>query len=97
MSSEIKIVYGEAEQGLQSISIAAKAFKPSAEDPISGNTLDVVTELTDLSSRLEKLLVTYHSILIQNVETTRQCIAYMKNADDTASTTIRRSGPLEME
>lgn len=91
--SEVKIELGVVEGQLLTMTHATNALNPMAEQPITGNRLDVVTHLTELSTRLEQLLALYQSILINNIATTQRSVEYMQEADELVSTRIRGASP----
>ena len=95
MSNEVKIVYADVEEQLAVIENAASSLKPTAELPIEGNTLDVVTKLNELSIQLEQILTSYQAVLQNNIQTTRNSVQYMKEQDQRISTNINGtvSGP----
>ena len=45
MSTEVKIVYADVEEQVGEMSSAAESLNTEAEPPITGNMLDVVTNL----------------------------------------------------
>ena len=95
MSNEVKIVYADVEEQLAVIENATSSLKPTAELPIEGNTLDVVTKLNELSIQLEQILTSYQMVLQNNIQTTRNSVQYMKEQDQRISTNINGtvSGP----
>lgn len=95
MSTEVKMVYGEIEEQLGLMNDAATSLNPQGEPPITGNVLDTVTKLTELSERLEQLLTKYQTVLLQNIETTKNSVEYMRETDENVSTGIKgaTSGP----
>jgi hypothetical protein len=93
MSNEVKIVYGDVENQLGDMKIAANSLKPSAEAPITGNTLDVVTKLTELSTLLEALLTKYQTVLTTNITTTSNSVAFIQETDENISTAMQCVAP----
>lgn len=93
MSSEVKIVYEDVENQLGDMKTAANSLKPTAEAPITGNTLDVVTKLTELSTLLETLLIKYQSVLTTNITTTSNSVAFIKETDENISTAMQCVAP----
>lgn len=88
MSNEVKVVYADVEEQLGVMENAASALKPTAEPPIEGNTLDVVTKLNELSLQLEQILTNYQAVLQNNIQTTENSVQYLKEQDHRISTTI---------
>lgn len=93
MSNEVKIVYGDVENQLSDMKIAANSLKPTAEAPITGNTLDVVTKLTELSTLLETLLIKYQTVLTTNITTTSNSVAFIQETDENISTAMQCVAP----
>ena len=93
MSNEVKIVYEDVENQLRDMKTAANSLKPTAEAPITGNTLDVVTKLTELSTLLESLLIKYQTVLTTNITTTTNSIAFIQETDDNISTAMQCVAP----
>ncbi|OIK13885.1 YwqI/YxiC family protein [Bacillus sp. MUM 13] len=91
MASEIKVVFGEAEPALDKIKTACSHLNPKGSAPISGNTLDTVTELTKLAEKLEQFLTSYQTVLSSNIQTTAKSIESVKHADQTISDSIDQS------
>ena len=88
MSNEVKVVYADVEEQLGVVKNAAANLKPTAESPIEGNTLDVVTKLNELSLQLEQILTNYQAVLQNNIQTTENSVHYLKEQDQRISTTI---------
>lgn len=88
MSNEVKVVYADVEEQLGVMENAASTLKPTAEPPIEGNTLDVVTKLNELSLQLEQILTSYQAVLQNNIQTTENSVQYLKEQDQRISTTI---------
>ena len=88
MSNEVKVVYADVEEQLGVMESAASTLKPSAEPPIEGNTLEVVTKLNELSLQLEQILTSYQAVLQNNIQTTENSVQYLKEQDQRISTTI---------
>lgn len=88
MSNEVKVVYADVEEQLGVMENAASTMKPTAEPPIEGNTLDVVTKLNELSLQLEQILTSYQAVLQNNIQTTENSVQYLKEQDQRISTTI---------
>ena len=95
MSIEIKMVYADVENQLMEMTSKIEAMSPKAEPPISGNTMDVVTKLTELSSKLEQLLTKYQTLLLMNSKTTKGSVEFMRESDEKISSVIQSavSGP----
>jgi hypothetical protein len=93
MSNEVKIVYEDVENQLGDMKTAANSLKPTAEAPITGNTLDVVTKLNELSTLLETLLTKYQTVLNTNITTTTSSVAFMKETDANISTAMQCVAP----
>ncbi len=93
MSNEVKIVYEDVENQLVEMKTAANSLKPTAEAPITDNTLDVVTKLTELSTLLESLLIKYQTVLTTNITTTTNSIAFIKETDENISTAMQFVAP----
>lgn len=93
MSTEVKIVYADVESKLVEITDTSNALNPKAEPPITGNTLDVVTKLTELSTQLEELLTKYQTVLNTNMLATSNSIGFMKEADRTISNAMQCTVP----
>ena len=88
MSNEVKVVYADVEEQMGVMENAASTLKPTAEPPIEGNTLDVVTKLNELSLQLEQILTSYQAVLQNNIQTTENSVQYLKEQDQRISTTI---------
>lgn len=92
MSEEIKIVYADVENQLEQMTASNEALNPTKEAPIEGNVLDVVNKLNELSVNLETLLIKYQQLLGDNILTTKESVAFMKETDENISTGIHGSG-----
>lgn len=92
MSEEIKIVYADVENQLEQMTASNEALNPTKEAPIEGNVLDVVNKLNELSVNLETLLIKYQQLLGDNILTTKDSVAFMKETDENISTGIHGSG-----
>ncbi len=88
MSTEVKMVYADIEEQLGEMSSAVTALNPTAESPITGNELDVVTKLTELSTQLEQLLIRYQEVLVKNIGTTERSVEFMRESDEDISQSI---------
>lgn len=99
MSTEVKIVYADVENQLEEMTTANETLDPTAEKPITGNTMDVVTKLTELSTKLEQLLRKYQTVLETNILTTTSSVEFMKESDEKISSVMHStiSGPRMME
>lgn len=95
MSTEVKIVYADVESKIAEMTLATTSLKPTAEPPITGNTLDVVTKLTELSTKLETLLTNYQRVLQANIATTTNSVQFMSESDETVASGMQNtlSGP----
>ena len=93
MSTEVKIVYADVENQLTEITNAKDSLNPKSEPPIIGNTLDVVTRLTILSTQLEQLLTKFQTVLSTNVQTTTSSVAFMKESDEKISSAMQCTIP----
>ena len=89
MSTEVKIVYADVENQLAEMTNATEMLNPKAEPPITGNTLDVVTKLTELSTKLEQLLTKYQGVVITNIQTTTSSVEFMKATDEEISSVMQ--------
>ncbi len=92
MSVEVKIVYADVETQLSDIHKSAESLDIKAEPLITGNTMDVITKLTELSIQLERLLGSYQTLLIKNCNTTKKSIAFMRESDRDISSAIHSTG-----
>ncbi|BDH60324.1 hypothetical protein MTP04_04540 [Lysinibacillus sp. PLM2] len=88
MSGEVKMVYADVEEQLGVIENATTSLNPTAEPAIEGNTLDVVTKLNELALELDRILTSYQTVLLKNIETTRNSVQYMREQDQRISTNI---------
>ncbi len=88
VSNEVKVVYADVEEQLDTIENATTSLNPTAEPSIEGNTLDVVTKLNELALELERILTNYQTVLLNNIDTTRNSVQYMREQDQRISTTI---------
>lgn len=88
MSGEVKMVYADVEEQLGVIENATTSLNPTAEPAIEGNTLDVVTKLNELALELDRILTSYQTVLLKNIETTRDSVQYMREQDQRISTNI---------
>lgn len=88
MSGEVKMVYADVEEQLGVIENATTSLNPTAEPAIEGNTLDVVTKLNELALELDRILTSYQTVLLKNIETTRKSVQYMREQDQSISTNI---------
>lgn len=82
MSTEVKIIYADVESATGEMTLAATSLKPTAEPPITGNILDVVTKLTELSINLETILTNYQRVLQANIATTTSSVQFMSESDE---------------
>ena len=89
MSTEVKIVYADVENQLGEMTGAVDLLNPKAEQPITGNTLDVVTKFNELSVKLEQLLVKYQTISTKNIQTTTTSIDFMEESDQKISAAMQ--------
>ncbi len=92
MSQEVKIVYADVENQLIEMNKATESLDIKAEPSITGNTMDVVTKLTELSIQLERLLGSYQTLLIKNSKTTENSVAFMAESDRQLSAAIHSAG-----
>ena len=93
MSTELKIIYADVESATGDMTSAATSLKPTAEPPITGNTLDVVTKLTELSVKLETVLTTYQTVLQANIATTTKSVQFMRESDDKVASGMQSTLP----
>lgn len=93
MSVEVKIVYADVESQLTEITNAKESLNPKSEPAITGNTLDVVSRLTILSTQLEQLLIKYQTVLSTNLQTTASSIVFMKESDEKISSAMQCTIP----
>jgi hypothetical protein len=93
MSTEVKMVYADVEEQLSAMNHAVTSLNPKAEPPITGNTMDVVTKLTELSTQLEQLLTNYQTVLIKNIETANCSVDFMRESDEKISSAIQGAAP----
>jgi hypothetical protein len=93
MSTEVKMVYADVEEQLSAMNNAVTSLNPKAEPPITGNTMDVVTKLTELSQQLEQLLSNYQTVLIKNIETANRSVDFMRESDEKISSAIQGAVP----
>lgn len=93
MSTEVKIIYADVESKTGDMTSAATSLKPTAEPPITGNTLDVVTKLTELSSMLETLLTKYQTVLQANIATTTKSVQFMRESDENVASVMQSTLP----
>ncbi|WP_409295965.1 YwqI/YxiC family protein [Peribacillus sp. SCS-26] len=93
MPAEIKVVFPEVEKNLGEMKNASESLDPSSVPPITGNKLDTVTELTELSKKLETVLAAYQNVLNKNIETTRKSVQHMKQTDEMIAGSISRAVP----
>lgn len=82
------MVYADVEEQLGVIENATTSLNPTAEPAIEGNTLDVVTKLNELALELDRILTSYQTVLLKNIETTRNSVQYMREQDQRISTNI---------
>ncbi|KGR83942.1 DUF5344 family protein [Lysinibacillus odysseyi] len=88
MTTEIKMIYAEAEEQLGVMETEANALNPKAEPEITGNVLEVATKLNSVAKELENLLTTYQTLLLNNVQTSKNSVQYMKEQDEKISAAI---------
>lgn len=88
MTTEIKMIYAEAEEQLGVMETEANALNPEAKPEITGNALDVATKLNSVAKDLETLLTTYQTLLLKNVQTSKKSVQYMKEQDEKISAAI---------
>lgn len=93
MSVEVKIVYADVESQLTEVTNARESLNPKSEPPITGNTLDVVSRLTTLSTQLEQLLSKFQTVLSTNVQTTTNSVSFMKESDEKISSAMQCTIP----
>ncbi len=93
MSTEVKIVYADVESKVGDMTNAATVLNPKAEPPITGNTLDVVTKLTELSAKLETLLTRYQTVLLANSATTTNSVQFMSESDEKVASVMQSTLP----
>ncbi|CAM3229745.1 YwqI/YxiC family protein [Filibacter tadaridae] len=91
MSTEVKIVYADVENKVGDITNAAELLNPKVEPPIPGNTLDVVSKLTELSMKLETLLTNYQRVLLANTEMTTNSVIFMRESDDKVASAMQET------
>ena len=92
MSQEVKIVYADVENQLSDMHKVAESLDIKAEAPIIGNTMGVVTKLTELSIQLERLLGSYQALLNKNSKATENSVAFMRESDRQLSDSIHSAG-----
>lgn len=88
MTTEIKMIYAEAEEQLGVMETEANALNPKAEPEITGNVLEVATKLNSVAKELETLLTTYQTLLLNNVQASKNSVQYMKEQDEKISAAI---------
>jgi Family of unknown function (DUF5344) len=88
VSNEVKVVYADVEEQLAVMENATISLNPTAEPAIEGNTLDVVTKLNELALELERILMSYQTVILNNIDTTRNSVQFMREQDQRISTTI---------
>lgn len=88
MTTEIKMIYAEAEEQLGVMETEANALNPKADPDITGNVLEVATKLNSVAKELENLLTTYQTLLLNNVQTSKNSVQYMKEQDEKISAAI---------
>lgn len=88
MTNEIKMIYVEAEEQLGVMETEANTLNPKAESDITGNVLEVATKLNSVAKELENLLTTYQTLLLNNVQTSKNSVQYMKEQDEKLSAAI---------
>lgn len=93
MSTEVKMVYADVESQLDEMRSATNALDPKAEAPITGNTMDVVTKLTEQLIKLEGLLIRDQKLLLDNNNTTRNSVEFMRKSDEKISSAIESAAP----
>ncbi len=93
MTTEVKIVYADVESKISDMSNATTLLNPKAEPPITGNTLDVVTKLTELSTKLETLLTSYQTVLLANSVTTTNSMKFMSESDEKVASVMQCTLP----
>ncbi|NYF23596.1 YwqI/YxiC family protein [Sporosarcina sp. JAI121] len=93
MTTEVKIVYADVESKTSDMTNATTALNSKAEPPITGNTLDVVTKLTELSTKLETLLTRYQTVLQANIATTTNSVQFMRESDDKVASAMQCTLP----
>ncbi|MBO0589179.1 YwqI/YxiC family protein [Sporosarcina sp. E16_8] len=95
MSTEVKIIYADVESKIGDMTNATTLLGPKAEPPITGNTLDVVTKLTELSTKLDTLLTSYQKVLLANSVTTTNSVQFMRESDEKVASVMEGtlSGP----
>lgn len=82
MSSEIKIVFEEAEKGLSALRAAAEAIHISlAKSPIQNNVLKTVDVINELNTSLQSLVETYQALLQANEQAASDTVQKMKEVD----------------
>ncbi len=93
MSQEVKIVYADVENQLNEMKNAGGSLDTKKETPITGNTMDAVTTLTELSTRFEQLLISFQTALFNNINTTEKSVAFMRESDEKISAAITSAAP----
>lgn len=88
MTTEIKMIYVEAEEQLGVMETEANGLNPKAEPEITGNVLEVATKLNSVAKELETLLTTYQTLLLDNVQASKNSVQYMKEQDEKISAAI---------
>ena len=88
MTNEIKMIYAQAEEQLKVLEMETDALNPKVDQEIVGNLLDVATKLNSVAKDLESLLTTYQTLLLHNVQTSKNSVQYMKEQDEKISAAI---------
>ena len=88
MTNEIKMIYAQAEEQLSLMEREANACDPKVAAEVTGNVLDVATKLNSVAKELENVLTAYQTLLLNNIQASKNSVQYMKEQDEKISAAI---------
>ncbi len=90
VNMEIKVEYSSVESQISNVKGSLQGLKAKSEGSIEGNVLDTADKLNELASKLDTILASYKGVLEKNLESTRQAVESMREADATIAGGMQR-------
>ncbi|WP_078579215.1 DUF5344 family protein [Salipaludibacillus agaradhaerens] len=90
MGKEIKIVYEEVQQSLDTFQETSQSISTTTLDKVGvDNLLDSVDKLNNVNLQVNQLVQSYQNLLIINASGSKELIQSMKNVDKKLSNSIK--------
>lgn len=90
-TKEIKLDSKEIESGLDKVSTSIEALNPTFSKIIVGdNKLKFVDDLNECKEKIDDLLTRYQTLLLRNVELTREAVDDLVETDQSIAREIKK-------